>query len=112
MTVTQLPRPILTTLHDELVRRDFAEYHEIAALLAKAGHPVSKSALHRYVAQYEAEIRADVARRRRGADAIAVRLRCLEIAARMPSADDVIATAERFLGWVSGAPDGFSNPCK
>lgn len=54
--IGQLPADARSWLDGELVKRQFADYEELAALLAGQGYQISKSSVHRYGEKLERKL--------------------------------------------------------
>jgi hypothetical protein len=111
--ISYLPEPILSQLHDRLVDEHFSDYIDIAAWLQKLGHATSKSALHRDAMRNERLIREDVAGRRCEDVTPEIRMRCLEVASRLPGLDllSIMEKTDRLLEWVKNDRIVDCNPC-
>lgn len=91
-----LPPEIFVQLRRRLIDSQFSHYIEHAEWLSEMGFPSSKSAIHRYGETLEEETKKEVD----------LRIRCLEVAAKVSVSDDPIAKAEELLIWVKyGKPD-------
>lgn len=98
-TIVMLPTDIRHELDKRLVECSFGDYHAHAAWLGEKGYPISKSAVHRYASEKKVDIHAAA----NGVDVdsvTALRMRCLEVAARFSEKTTLIDDAERLLQWV------------
>lgn len=105
-SIRALPKEILDELHQRLLDDDFSYYADHVGWLKEAGFTISKSTLHRYVQEHQTSIMSAQA----GEStllAVEVRLRCLEVAAKLPepeSAQKLLKQADELLRWIYRGP--------
>jgi short-subunit dehydrogenase involved in D-alanine esterification of teichoic acids len=87
-TVDKLPPDIRAWLDEAIKTSHFSGYEAIAAQLKAKGYPLSKTSVHRYGKALKEQTTSETAR------ALCV------VAAAIKGADDVEATAQRYLSWV------------
>ena len=101
MAVERLPLDIKSALDERLRTSGFTQYVAHSQWLAAQGYTVSKSAINRYGLKHQEQIRAQ-ARLNTNAEMNrqTIRLRCLEVAAKTASGQDMLPLAEELLNWV------------
>lgn len=100
-SVSILPKNVLFQLHERLIDSNFGSYSEHSAWLLSLGFSISKSAIHRYGIENEAQIRLNFTAMDKSSDEL--RMRCLELAERLSgkcSNELLFKRAEELLNWV------------
>ncbi len=108
-TLSKLPQKVRDQLHERLVQNNFSRYQETAEWLTGLGHPIGRSALYSYVWRHRADILVS-AREQESPPTpevsarVQVRLRCLEVAAKVagpkPTPAALTRQASELLAWV------------
>src|SRR5574343_617378 len=102
LSIRMLPAEVQAELTSLILGERAYTLNDLVEWLEERGHTVSRSALHRFVQRKQLTVVADAGAEQQDERA-AVRLRCLEIAARLPALDsesDLLQRADRLLEWV------------
>lgn len=99
-SVYSLPLSVRQELMRRLANGGYGDYLGINAWLAEQGHPISKSALHRFGKQLK-EKQVDIQMVEFRTRLVELRMRCVESASQA-GAGDVLDSAQKFLDWVLG----------